>query len=57
MTITAFMLAISFLMIIVFKQTSIKYNMKFPNVDCDELLSDDLAKNQHRAGLEFLDWN
>jgi hypothetical protein len=31
--------------------------MKFPTVDCAELLSDDSAKNLHRAGLEFLDWN
>jgi hypothetical protein len=33
--ITFFMLIISFTVIIGFKQTSIKYNMKFPNVDCD----------------------
>ena len=52
------MLMISFTMIIIFKQTSIRYNMKFPSVDCTEVLSaDDSAKNLHKAGLEFLDWN
>lgn len=55
--ITFFMLIISFSVIIAFKQTSIKYNMKFPNVDCEEIIyADDRARNLHRAGLEFLDW-
>ena len=52
------MLMVSFTMIIIFKQTSIKYNMKFPSVDCDEVLNmEDPTKNVLRAGLEFLDWN
>lgn len=32
--------------------------MKFPSVDCTEVLNvDDPTKNLHRAGLEFLDWD
>ena len=52
------MLMVSFTMIIIFKQTSIKYNMKFPSVDCNEVLNkEDPTKNVLRAGLEFLDWD
>jgi hypothetical protein len=38
MLITAFMLIVSFSVIIAFKKTSIKYNMKFPSVDCDDII-------------------
>ena len=39
MAITFVMLIISFTVIIAFKQTSIKYDMKFPSVDCDEIIN------------------
>jgi hypothetical protein len=55
--ITTLMLMISFTVIILFKQTSIKYNMKFPNVDCEEIINlDKPERNLHRAGLEYIDW-
>lgn len=57
MLITFFMLTISFTVIIAFKQTSIKYNMKFPNVDCEEIVNlENPERNLRRAGLEYLDW-
>ena len=31
--------------------------MKFPNVDCEEIVNlNNTSRNLHRAGLEYLDW-
>ena len=55
MIILAFMLLISFSAIIAFKQTSIKYNAKFPHVDCKSILGENEDLNLKAAGLEYLD--
>lgn len=56
--ITAFMLGISFAMIISFKQTSIHYANKFPKVDCPDIISrfDLPGELQKTAGWEYLDY-
>lgn len=56
--ITAFMLSVSFAMIISFKQTSILYNNKFPKVDCDMIIEkfDTHSELIEMAGYEYLDY-
>ena len=55
--ITTVMLALSFALIISFKQTSIYYDNKFPKVDCVQIIKrfESEAELLEIAGYEFLD--